>query len=366
MHLRLGIAAFIVATAVSVSSLSLDLVPVRLKIGDAEKIPALTMSPSSEPSHQLACSSHVKPQPIKFAQLDSELAATAELVVLHVHRQCQQYSDRRRGVQQRSCRSFSSLSDPNRFRHDNNYPDNYSSKLDDDDNGERDEHSNDNGNNQGTTGANRITLIALPHRNLLSWRPSRRFTVLAPSAPTSAPVAPTAQAPAVPAAADAVSDAAARMGDMQALFSSAFALAMANGSNATANGKRAHDDTGGDDGRHVRPRPSNVEPLAGPSSGVPEAPAAPSAPRRPPTDPSREFVFGPVRWKSNINAEARTIIAEGMESRPNMRGFSTRRGPDNEHIIGSFDTAGATSWFIETWMSQRSGRWSSVVALPNA
>ncbi|KAJ7618328.1 hypothetical protein DFH06DRAFT_1306669 [Mycena polygramma] len=45
MHLSLGIAAFIATTAVSVSSLSLDLAPVRLKIGDAEKMLADNVFP---------------------------------------------------------------------------------------------------------------------------------------------------------------------------------------------------------------------------------------------------------------------------------------------------------------------------------
>jgi hypothetical protein len=165
----------------------------------------------------------------------------------------------------------------------------------------------------------------------------------APAPPVSAP----------PAAAAAVSDANDRM---QAMFSAAFAAALGNG-------KRARDDAVDDD-RNVRPRSDAVDaPSSSSTTGPPDAPAAP--PRRPPTDPAREFIFGPVRWKTNINSEARTIIAEGMEARPNMRGFSTRRGPDNEHIIGSFETAGSTAWFIETWMAQRSGRWSSVVARPN-
>lgn len=81
---------------------------------------------------------------------------------------------------------------------------------------------------------------------------------------------------------------------------------------------------------------------------------------------TRELIFGPVNWKSNINAESRTIIAEGMMPRPNMRNFFMRRGPDSEHIICGFDTAGAAGWFIDTWMAQRSGVWSYVVARPNA
>jgi hypothetical protein len=64
--------------------------------------------------------------------------------------------------------------------------------------------------------------------------------------------------------------------------------------------------------------------------------------------------------------QCRTIITEGMKSRPNIRGFHTRRWPDIQYIICGFETAGATDWFVTTWMSERSGRWSSVVARPNA
>ncbi|KAJ6555608.1 hypothetical protein DFH09DRAFT_1318013 [Mycena vulgaris] len=103
-----------------------------------------------------------------------------------------------------------------------------------------------------------------------------------------------------------------------------------------------------------------------PPAAVAAVPDAPSAPARRPNDPAREFIFGPVKWKSNINAEARTIIAEGMTSSPNMRAFFTRRGPDAEHIVCGFESAGSTGWFIDTWMAQRSGAWSSVVARPNA
>ncbi|KAJ7286813.1 hypothetical protein C8J57DRAFT_1707280 [Mycena rebaudengoi] len=83
-------------------------------------------------------------------------------------------------------------------------------------------------------------------------------------------------------------------------------------------------------------------------------------------DPACEAIFGPVRWKSNINSEARAVIAEGMSTRPNLRSFFTRRGPDSEHIICGFDTPGATGWFIDAWMAQRSGKWAAVIARPNA
>jgi hypothetical protein len=59
-------------------------------------------------------------------------------------------------------------------------------------------------------------------------------------------------------------------------------------------------------------------------------------------------VFGPVNWEKNINAECRTIVAEGMKSHPNMRGFHTRRGPDVQYIICGFETTGATDWFVAT------------------
>ncbi|KAJ6552854.1 hypothetical protein B0H19DRAFT_1072353 [Mycena capillaripes] len=80
-----------------------------------------------------------------------------------------------------------------------------------------------------------------------------------------------------------------------------------------------------DDVRNVRPR---SDAAADPVPDAPSAtPDAPDAPRR--NDPVRELLFGPVNWKANINRECRTIITEGMKSHPNMRGFFTRRGPDN-------------------------------------
>ncbi|KAJ7777673.1 hypothetical protein DFH07DRAFT_1056453 [Mycena maculata] len=139
---------------------------------------------------------------------------------------------------------------------------------------------------------------------------------------------------------------------------------------AVLGAKHAREETTIDDGRNVRQRSDatvvDAPPaptLATSTSAPPEAPEAPSRPRG---DPSREFLFGPVRWKSNVNSEARTIIAEGMTSRPPMRSFHSRRGPDPLHIICGFHTAGTTVWFIDAWMAERSGKWSAVVARPNA
>jgi hypothetical protein len=151
---------------------------------------------------------------------------------------------------------------------------------------------------------------------------------------------------------------------MQSIFAAAMSAVLAN------NTKRAREDDDVADGRNVRSRSDTAPPVASTSTAaaVPDAPMdapdAPDAPTRS-NDPARELVFGPVNWKKNINSECRTIIAEGMKTRPNMRGFYTRRGPDNQYIICGFETAGATDWFVNTWMSERSGRWSSVVARPN-
>ncbi|KAJ6552490.1 hypothetical protein DFH09DRAFT_591396 [Mycena vulgaris] len=86
---------------------------------------------------------------------------------------------------------------------------------------------------------------------------------------------------------------------------------------------------------------------------------APSAPARRPNDPAREFIFGSVKWKSDINAEARTIIAEGMTSSLNMCAFFTRRGPDIKHIVCGCESAGGSStpgWLSAPVRGRRSSR----------
>ncbi|KAJ6488398.1 hypothetical protein DFH09DRAFT_1339177 [Mycena vulgaris] len=70
-----------------------------------------------------------------------------------------------------------------------------------------------------------------------------------------------------------------------------------------------------------------------PPAAVAAVSDAPSAPARRPNDPAREFIFGPVKWKSNVNAEARTIIAEGMTSSPNMRLFHASRPRRRAHCV---------------------------------
>ncbi|KAJ7246144.1 hypothetical protein B0H12DRAFT_1325202 [Mycena haematopus] len=122
-----------------------------------------------------------------------------------------------------------------------------------------------------------------------------------------------------------------------------------------------------DDGRNVRQHTEPAPVVSTSAAAVPGAPSTsrvPDAPSRR-NDTAREIIFGPVKWNSNINAECRTVIAEGMSSRSNMRGFFTRRGPDNLHIIIGFETAGASDWFVHTWMQERSSMWAAVVARPN-
>ncbi|KAF8187989.1 hypothetical protein K438DRAFT_1972677 [Mycena galopus ATCC 62051] len=135
------------------------------------------------------------------------------------------------------------------------------------------------------------------------------------------------------------------------VWSAALAAAMAT--------KRGREDDALDE-RNVRARLDVAEAPVPFISTVPDAPTGPR-----PIDPAWEFLFGPVKWKSNIHREARTVIAEGMRTRPNMRDFATRRGPNDEHIIASFDTPASTGWFIKKWMEQRKGKWAYVVARPN-
>ncbi|KAJ6543396.1 hypothetical protein DFH09DRAFT_1367983 [Mycena vulgaris] len=209
-----------------------------------------------------------------------------------------------------------------------------------------------------------------------------------PAAPVPAPAL---TAPIVPAPAAHETDT--RMADMQAMLTAALSAAIGT--------KRGREDD--NEGRNVRHHSDAAGPstgVAGPayaspaftapaytapayaapaaSTSVVAAPApvtvavthappeAPDAPTRRPNNPAHECIFGPVIWKSNINAEARAVIAEGMSSRPNMRHFYTRRGPDSQYIILGFESAGAIGWFIDSWMAQRSGRWASVLARPNA
>ncbi|KAJ7081801.1 hypothetical protein B0H15DRAFT_853609 [Mycena belliarum] len=268
----------------------------------------------------------------------------------------------------------------------------------------------------------RITVATLGevHRGLqVLLARDHSLPTTAASGPPAAPIAPAhvlALPPALPPARmaptptpaqPAVPGVDSRLADMQAMFSAALSAVIGT--------KRGRDDDDADDvGRNIRREPATspflapaapapapvamfaqfapgaapvpfapapVDPFASapapvaalapaPMAALAPAPAAvpeaPSATGRRGADPSREFIFGPVRWKSNINAEARTIIAEGMASRPNMRTFFTRRGPDSEHIICGFDSAGAVGHFIDTWMAQRAGTWAAVVARPNA
>jgi hypothetical protein len=199
-------------------------------------------------------------------------------------------------------------------------------------------------------------------------------TIAAPVHPTYPAIAAPGVAPTAPLT---TTDVDTRMGDMQAAFTAAMQASFAT----LLGNKRGRDDDDQDGGRNVRARsdviaashiPTLPTPDApsygGPVASTSSAPAAPEAPTvtRRTNDPACEAIFGPVRWKSNINSEARAVIAEGMTTRPNLRSFFTRRGPDSEHIICGFDTPGATGWFIDAWMAQRSGKWAAVIARPNA
>ncbi|KAJ7123428.1 hypothetical protein C8R44DRAFT_875625 [Mycena epipterygia] len=169
-----------------------------------------------------------------------------------------------------------------------------------------------------------------------------------PPAAPAAPIAVASKAGKGKTSADAVAVApiatsAIGMTDMQAIIAAAVSAALGT--------KRAREDDDIDSGaRNVRHHPTGVVdaptscttgvastsaatavPNAPAAREVPDAPAARERDRR--NDPARELIFGPVNWKVNINSEARTIIAEGMTARPNMRNFFTRRGPDAEHII---------------------------------
>ncbi|KAJ6478782.1 hypothetical protein C8R47DRAFT_1074815 [Mycena vitilis] len=153
-----------------------------------------------------------------------------------------------------------------------------------------------------------------------------------PAAPPGLPAVVQAHPPAPPAPALPVAV------DMQAAFTAAFQTVLANN-------RRGREDDDVDDRRNVRHR-ADATPFIAPS--IPDAPsAAPNAPDAPSrrNDPARELVFGPVNWKTNINSECRTIIAEGMTSRPNMRGVVhlPKRQSTSAHpilVIGAgFETA---------------------------
>ncbi|KAJ7279729.1 hypothetical protein C8J57DRAFT_1221377 [Mycena rebaudengoi] len=182
----------------------------------------------------------------------------------------------------------------------------------------------------------------------------------------AAPIHPTYPAIAAPGvtltAPLATTDVDTHMGDMQAAFTAAMQASFAT----LLGNKHGRDDDDQDGGRNVHARSDII--AAGPVASTSSAPAAPEAPTvtRRTNDPACKAIFGPVRWKSDINSEARAVIAEGMTMRPNLCSFFMRRGPDSEHIICGFDTPGATGWFIDAWMAHRSGKWAAVIARPNA
>ncbi|KAF7362864.1 hypothetical protein MVEN_00636200 [Mycena venus] len=112
---------------------------------------------------------------------------------------------------------------------------------------------------------------------------------------------------------------AAPFSDMQAALTAAFQASLS----AVLATMRGREDDDIVDGRNVRhhsdaPVASTSAPFV-PDAPV-DAPDAPDAPARQ-NDPACEVIFRPVNWKRNINSECRTIIAQGMKSRPNMRGF---------------------------------------------
>ncbi|KAJ7242291.1 hypothetical protein C8J57DRAFT_1477483 [Mycena rebaudengoi] len=158
--------------------------------------------------------------------------------------------------------------------------------------------------------------------------------------------------------------------------------------------KRSNDDDDAPDSRNVRPRieapvmPVGPPPLSLPPVGLPPVSAglvtAPTGSGPPPSstaglvhalsknpparinDLTKEVVFGPAIWPSNIHAAARTIITEGLESaKPLLRLFYTRRGPDTSYIIVGFESAEAAAWFVAAWTANRSA-WHTIAASPNA
>ncbi|KAJ7242476.1 hypothetical protein C8J57DRAFT_1726314 [Mycena rebaudengoi] len=183
--------------------------------------------------------------------------------------------------------------------------------------------------------------------------------------PIAAPIpAPTSTAPLPPAVPS--------LADFTAAMQSTLAAAL----------KRPHDDDA--DSRNVRARTDIGPPPIGAApvgtaiaiapTGTGTAPVSTAglvhAPSKDPprriNDLTKEVIFGPAIWPSNIHAAARTIITEGLESaKPLLRQFYTRRGTDTSNIIVGFESAEAAAWFVAAWTANRSA-WHTIAASPNA